>query len=229
VIVGGVGGTPTMKLAGLSRLLSAVPPGVVTVTSPVVAVPPTVATIWVAEFVPMAAATPPMVTDEALLRLEPLMVTCVPTGPLIGEKLLIEGGGGRTVNQLALLPVPPAVVTLMVPVVAPFGTVAVIWMSLSTVKLSAAVPLNFTCVAPVRAAPLMTTLAPTTPDTGLEPLIVGGTVTVKAPGLVPVPAAVVTETLPVVTPLGTVAVIELSVQLVIALAAVPLNDTVFEP
>lgn len=75
---------------------------------------------------PIAAATPPIVTDDALLRLEPLIVTRVPTGPLVGEKLLIEGGGGRTVNELALLPVPPEVVTLMAPVVAPFGTVAVI-------------------------------------------------------------------------------------------------------
>lgn|SRR4051812_46654031 len=102
-------------------------------------------------------------------------------------------------------------------------------MSLSTVKLSAEAPLNFTCVAPVRAEPLMVTLAPTRPETGLKPLTVGATVTVKAPGLAPVPAAVVTETLPVVAPLGTVAVIELSVQLVIALATMPLNDTELEP
>lgn len=102
-------------------------------------------------------------------------------------------------------------------------------MSLSTVKLSTAVPLNFTCVAPLRAEPLMTTLAPTTPDVGVKLLTVGVTVTVKVPGLVPVPAAVVTETLPVVAPLGTVAVIELSVQLLIAIARVPLNETLLEP
>jgi len=147
----------------------------------------------------------------------------------VGEKLLIEGGGGRTMNELALLPVPPAVVTLTAPVVAPFGSGAVIWLSLSTVKVRAAVPLNFTCVVPVKADPLMTTLAPTAPDVGLKPLTVGAMVTVKALGLVPVPAAVVTETLPVVAPLGTVAAIELSVQFAIALATAPLNDTVLEP
>lgn len=74
----------------------------------------------------MVAGTPAMVTDEALLRLEPLIVTTVPTGPLVGEKLAMEGDGGRTLNELALLPVPPAAVTLIAPVVAPFGTVAVI-------------------------------------------------------------------------------------------------------
>ena len=41
----------------------------------------------------MVAGTPAMVTDEALLRLEPLIVTTVPTGPLVGEKLAMEGDG----------------------------------------------------------------------------------------------------------------------------------------
>ena len=43
VIAGGGGGPAAMKFAGLSRLLSPVPPGVVTTTSPVVAPAPTVA------------------------------------------------------------------------------------------------------------------------------------------------------------------------------------------
>ena len=52
----------------------------------------------------------------------PLMVTLVPTGPLVGVKLVIAGG--LTVNALALVAVPPGVVTLIGPVVAPAGAVA---------------------------------------------------------------------------------------------------------
>jgi hypothetical protein len=37
------------------------------------------------------AATPPIVTLVGLLKLLPVMVTKVPTGPLIGEKLVIVG------------------------------------------------------------------------------------------------------------------------------------------
>jgi hypothetical protein len=54
-----------------------------------------------------------------------VIVTLAPMGPLVGEKLVIEGGG-ITVKLLALVAVPPAVVTLIVPDVAPLGTVAVI-------------------------------------------------------------------------------------------------------
>ena len=57
------------------------------------------------------------------VKLVPLMVTLVPTGPLAGVKLLIVGGL-ITVKLPALLVVPPGVVTLIVPVVAPVGTVA---------------------------------------------------------------------------------------------------------
>ena len=50
------------------------------------------------------------------------MVTLVATGPLVGAKPVIAGG--LIVNTLALVPVPPGVVTLIGPVVAPAGTVA---------------------------------------------------------------------------------------------------------
>ena len=42
-------------------------------------------------------------------------------------------GAGITVKLPGLVAVPPGVVTLMVPVVAPAGTVAVIWVAESTV------------------------------------------------------------------------------------------------
>ena len=53
----------------------------------------------------------------------PLMVTLVPTGPLAGVKPVIVGRL-ITVKLPALVAVPPGVVTLIVPVVAPAGTVA---------------------------------------------------------------------------------------------------------
>ena len=46
------------------------------------------------------------------------------TGPLVGEKLVIVGPLADTVKLLALVAVPPDVVTLSGPVVAPAGTVA---------------------------------------------------------------------------------------------------------
>ena len=58
------------------------------------------------------------------MKFVPLIVTLVPTGPLAGVKLVIVGAGGTTVKLVALVAVPPGVVTLSGPVVAPVGTVA---------------------------------------------------------------------------------------------------------
>jgi hypothetical protein len=67
----------------------------------------------------------------APLRFVPLIVTLAPTGPLVGEKLVIVGGGGTTVNEALLIALPPGVVTLSVPLVAPAGTVA--WIDVSEI------------------------------------------------------------------------------------------------
>jgi hypothetical protein len=56
------------------------------------------------------------------VKLAPLIVTAVPAGPLAGVKLAIVGATS-TVKLLALAAVPPGVVTLSGPVVAPEGTV----------------------------------------------------------------------------------------------------------
>src|SRR5206468_4975844 len=96
-----------------------------------------------------AAAVPLKVTAVAPLKWLPLMVTEVPTGPLLGVNELIVGGEVVTVKLLALVAVPAEVVTLIGPLVAPLGTVAVIWVLVFTVKL-AAVPLKVTAVAPVK-------------------------------------------------------------------------------
>ena len=65
-------------------------------------------------------------------------------------------------NFVALVAVPPFVVTTILPVVAPIGTVAVICSSESTVKL-ADLPLNVTLVPCVNAVPTIETEVPTEP------------------------------------------------------------------
>lgn len=59
-----------------------------------------------------------------------------------------------TVKSIALVPVPAAVVTEIRPVVAPVGTVAVIWVADTKVNVAATL-LNFTAVAPVKFVPLI--------------------------------------------------------------------------
>ena len=71
----------------------------------------------------LAALTPLNRTAVAPVKFEPLIVTLVPTGPLAGVKLVIVGAA-MTAKFVALVAVPPAVVTLSGPVVAPVGTVA---------------------------------------------------------------------------------------------------------
>jgi len=67
-----------------------------------------------------------------VLRLVPVIVTALPTGPLVGLKPLIVGGL-ITVKLVLLVVLPPGVVTLIGPLVAPVGTVALIWLLLMTV------------------------------------------------------------------------------------------------
>jgi hypothetical protein len=90
-------------------------------------------------------------------------------------------GGLMTAKLLALLAVPPAVVTPIGPLEAPAGTVAVIVLAEFTAKL-ALVPLNRTAVAPVNLVPLIVTLVPTGPLPGAKLEIVGGLETVTVTG-----------------------------------------------
>jgi hypothetical protein len=84
-------------------------------------------------------------------------VTGVPTGAVVGENkvMLTE----LTEKSVGLEAVPFGVVTLILPVVAPFGTVVLIWESDAKLKL-ADVPLKATTVAPVNADPEMVTFVP---------------------------------------------------------------------
>ena len=67
---------------------------------------------------------------------------------------------------------PTEVVTAIFPVVAPVGTVAVIWVALFAVKV-AVVPLKETADAPFRFVPVTTTLVPTGPLAGRNEETVG--------------------------------------------------------
>ena len=69
-------------------------------------------------------------------------------------------------------------VTLIFPVVAPVGTVALICVSELTVNVVAAVPLKLTPLAPVKPVPVSVTLVPIGPLAGVNELITGTVVTV---------------------------------------------------
>jgi hypothetical protein len=68
-------------------------------------------------------------------------------------------------NEAELLPTPPGVITAMRPLLAPAGTVAVIWPYEVTVN-GARVPLKVTAVAPVKALPVIVTVVPILPELG---------------------------------------------------------------
>jgi hypothetical protein len=197
----------TVKLVALA----AVPPGVVTLIVPLVAPVGTTAVICVAEStVKLVAAVRLNVTSVAPVRFVPVMTTVVPTGPLIGTNETIVGAVEGTVKFEGLAAVPPGVVTLIGPVVAPVGTTAVICVAELTVKLVAAVVLNSTWVAPVRFVPVITTDVPAGPLVGENDVIVGpggDPVTSKLYSLVSVPPGVVTVILPSTAPVGTATVI----------------------
>ena len=112
-----------------------------------------------------------------------------------------------------LVAVPPVVVTVILPVVAPPGTVAVICDAELAVN-DAGVPLNATRVAPVKFEPLIVTVVPTGPWLGVNELIAGAgagaVVIVKLLVVVAVCPAAATEIGPLVAAAGTVAVIEVS-------------------
>jgi hypothetical protein len=213
-------GTPTVNVEPV-----AVPTPFVTERGPVVAPVGTVVVICVAEFTVKTAARPLNFTELTFRKFDPVITTVVAAGPIVGENEVITGG--PTVKSAALVPVLIGVVTLTLPVVAPVGTVAVIWVEELTVFVVAAVALNNTTVAPQKLVPVITTdVTPAVPAVGLNDATVGaGAVeTVKDTPPAVSPPDVVTMTLPVVAPHGTeVAICVASV--IENVAAVPLNLT----
>src|SRR5436189_1693952 len=93
------------------------------------------------------ALTPLNFTAVAPTKFRPVMFTIVPTGPLTGEKPETTGAATKFV---ALVAVPPGVVTVSGPVVAFAGTVAWIVVIDGTTKFAAFCPLNLTAATPLK-------------------------------------------------------------------------------
>jgi hypothetical protein len=160
-----------------SVALVAVPPGVVTLILPVVAVEGTVAVIWVAEFTTNVPATLLKVTPVVVklapltvpLKFVPVIVTDVPVGPKAGVNEVIVGAGAvTTVKFVALVRCPAAVYTWIGPVVAPAGTTAVAELAVAFVVVTRLEVLKRTWVGAVTKAPLMVTVEPTKPVAGVK-------------------------------------------------------------
>lgn len=73
------------------------------------------------------------VTAVAPVKPDPLIVTLLPIGPLLGLKLVTLGAGGAvTVKVVPLVAIPPGVTTVIGPVVAAAGT----WLTIICVDPS---------------------------------------------------------------------------------------------
>jgi hypothetical protein len=154
-----------------------------------------------------------------------VIVTTVPVGPEVGEKLAIAG---RTVKLVVLVAVPPALVTVIGPVVAAVGTVAVrVWGDVTVAVVVC--PLNLTVVLDVKCVPLIVTTVPVVPAVGVNEVIVGATlVTVKFVPLVTEPPDAVTLIGPVVAAVGTIAVSDV-VEFTVTVVGTLLKKTATDP
>jgi hypothetical protein len=121
----------------------------------------------------------------------------------------------------------PLAVTTNCPVVAPVGTGTVIWEAVQAVAV-AAVPLNVIVPEVPRFAPLIVTGTPIAPNVGAVVDTEGVGFSVNDFPLLANPPTD-TTTFPVVADAGTVAAMEVFVQLVIPVATVPLNVTLLPP
>jgi hypothetical protein len=218
------GGGPTVK--GIALL--AAPPLRMTTTGPVLAPVGTGATMLVElQLVGVAGAPLNKTAPVPWLapKLDPLMVTDVPTGPTEGLKFVMFGDG-VTVKLTPLLVTLPTVTTTL-PVVAPVGTLVTMLVSLQLVPRTG-IPLKVIELNPLVAPkldPLIVNDVPTGPDEGVK-LVMNGK-TVNGTGLLAKPPTV-TTTLPDTVPAGTGATMLVALQLV-GVASVPLKPTVLVP
>jgi len=140
-----------------------------TTTAPVVAPDGTEATIDVELQLVTVANVPLKVTvlePCVLPKFAPEIVKDAPTGPELGDRLVMLGAG-TTVNETPLLLTPLACTTTF-PVVAPEGTGVTIELALQVVGV-ADVPLKLTVLAPCvepKLLPPIVTEAPTAPVVG---------------------------------------------------------------
>ena len=117
----------------LGDVTDSVPLVVPAATTPVIEVSPDLAKL--------VSAVPLMAAVVAVVKPVPVMVIDEPartgevevTQPEFGVKPVMTGGFGSTVKLLPEVPVVLVLVTLIAPVAAPAGTIAEIWVELSTV------------------------------------------------------------------------------------------------
>lgn len=119
----------------------------------------------------VAGVAVPVNVTVPLSRFVPVIVTVAPMPPLAGAMPVIAG---PTMKSVALVAVPPSVVTVITPLRAPAGTTAVIDVVELTVTVSAGIPPKATCVNPMtKFDPVIFTLVPTAPKAGEKLKIVG--------------------------------------------------------
>src|SRR5689334_12392930 len=159
----------------------------------------------------------------------PVIVNDDPNPPPAAGATVVIAGAAVTVNVTPLLATPPAAVTTTLPVVAPVGTATTMLVGLQLVTVAVVVPnltLPLPCAGP-KFAPLIVITEPIAPVFGASVVMLGADVTVKVDPELGCPPTV-TTTGPVVAPVGTGAVIEVSLQAV-GVVVTPLKLTVLLP
>src|SRR5581483_4295162 len=141
----------------------------VTVTTPVVAPAGTVVSIVESSVTENVAFLPANFTLVAPVKPTPLTVTGVPTGPEVGVSCVIDI---VTLKDLVDVALPASVVTMTLPVVAPFPTVDWISVCVSEVIGAALWPI-LTFADESKPVPSIVTVVPVMPFSGLNEVIVG--------------------------------------------------------
>src|SRR5207237_25500 len=162
--------------------------------------------------------TPLKSTLEAPPKAFPLIVTVAPTAAAEGVNPVTFGS---TASVAALVAVPPPVVTEIVPVLAPAGTVSRTW-SADSVEKPAATPFTFP-----NPEPAIVTSAPAAALAGANEVSFGSTLNV--PTLNPVPPGFVTPICPVSAVAGTTALICEAETIVEGTVDTPPNVTALAP
>jgi len=140
-------------------LLVAMPPRVVRVIGPVAPLPMLAVSEVRLRTENEAAAIPPIDTALTPLKLVPVIDIAIPEPAVFGVNAVMEGGGGMTMKFVGLLTVPPSVVTVIAPVCAPAGTLAVMAVEDIQLMVFAMVPLNFTMGGVVKFFPVIMIVA----------------------------------------------------------------------
>ena len=155
-------GCTSATVGRIPKPVEVVPPGVVTETVVAVARSGTVAVRCESSTGVNGSPTPPNLTDKAPVSDVPLTVSVSPTRPLVSDSDVIPG---MRPKLAAVETGPSGPATVIGPLVAPAGTVAVSLPAVTCAK-DAATPLNCTPVARSMSVPRMVTVVPTEPFAG---------------------------------------------------------------